>query len=158
MRMSDEASAASPKPRDQKLNSSGTATGQIISSNTSNTANATNRVHRESRLLTTKQPTSGTSVSTGKERLRGTSVSSNESIGEIPTRRSVRQNTASPLATPAGNTRGASRSVDDVNRRKTRSGAAHALIRARSFEQISSAFYDKRHKLMSVEGVLFTGK
>lgn len=103
--------------------SSGVAGGQIISSSTSNTSNATNRTQRESRLLTTKQPTSGTSLSTGKERLRGTSVSSNESVGEIPTRRSVRQNTASPLATPAGNTRGASRSVDDVNRRKTRSGA-----------------------------------
>ncbi|XP_046413469.1 uncharacterized protein LOC124176345 isoform X1 [Neodiprion fabricii] len=124
MRMSDEAPAASPKPRDPKMIASGLVMGgQIISSNTSNTSNAINRVQRESRLLTTKQPPSGASASTGKERLRGTSVSSNESIGEIPTRRSVRQNTASPLATPAGNTRGASRSVDDVNRRKTRSGA-----------------------------------
>lgn len=59
----------------------------------------------------------------GKERLRGTSVSSNESVGEVTTRRSVRQNTASPLATPASNTRGASRTSDDINRRKTRSGA-----------------------------------
>ena len=50
-------------------------------------------------------------------------MSSNESIGEVTTRRSVRQSTASPLATPASNTRGASRSMEDVNRRKTRSGA-----------------------------------
>lgn len=62
-------------------------------------------------------------VTVGKERLRGTSVSSNESVGEVMTRRSVRQNTASPLATPASNTRGASRTSDDINRRKTRSGA-----------------------------------
>jgi len=116
--------------------------------------NASNRVQRESRLLTTKQPntatvtmtattttstlttittatttavaavtTAATAVTVGKERLRGTSVSSNESVGEVTTRRSVRQNTASPLATPASNTRGASKSSDDINRRKTRSGA-----------------------------------
>ncbi|KAL0129031.1 hypothetical protein PUN28_004022 [Cardiocondyla obscurior] len=162
VRLSDETSAASPKPKDQN-----------------------NRVQRESRLLTTKQPntatvmTSTTTVTTtamtttatvtatvtttstvttmttlttvttvttatttpapvatmastaaavtvGKERLRGTSVSSNESVGEVTTRRSVRQNTASPLATPAGNTRGASKSSDDINRRKTRSGAVTA--------------------------------
>lgn len=85
---------------------------------------ASNRVQRESRLLTTKQQPSTTStLPVGKERLRGTSVSSNESIGEVTTRRSVRQSTASPLATPASNTRGASRSLEDVNRRKTRSGA-----------------------------------
>lgn len=84
-------------------------------------------MQRESRLLTTKQPSATTAataaVTVGKERLRGTSVSSNESVGEVTTRRSVRQNTASPLATPASNTRGASRSSDDINRRKTRSGA-----------------------------------
>lgn len=99
---------------------------QINSSNISN-FNASNRVQRESRLLTTKQPSATTTataaVTVGKERLRGTSVSSNESVGEVTTRRSVRQNTASPLATPASNTRGASRSSDDINRRKTRSGA-----------------------------------
>ncbi|XP_024876013.1 uncharacterized protein LOC112457301 isoform X1 [Temnothorax curvispinosus] len=158
VRLSDETSAASPKPKDQN-----------------------NRVQRESRLLTTKQPSTATvmtttttmttsttttamttmtittatitttptlttittittatattaavatvatataAVTVGKERLRGTSVSSNESVGEVTTRRSVRQNTASPLATPASNTRGASKSSDDINRRKTRSGAA----------------------------------
>ncbi|XP_014469463.1 PREDICTED: uncharacterized protein LOC106741710 isoform X2 [Dinoponera quadriceps] len=110
IRLSDETSAASPKPKDQN-----------------------NRVQRESRLLTTKQPSTTTAttatVTVGKERLRGTSVSSNESIGgEVTTRRSVRQNTASPLATPASNTRGASRSSDDINRRKTRSGAAGTLF------------------------------
>lgn len=98
---------------------------QINSSNISN-FNASNRVQRESRLLTTKQPSTATTATTaitvGKERLRGTSVSSNESVGEVTTRRSVRQSTASPLATPASNTRGASRSSDDINRRKTRSG------------------------------------
>jgi len=67
--------------------------------------------------------TTTAAVTVGKERLRGTSVSSNESVGEVTTRRSVRQNTASPLATPASNTRGASRTSDDINRRKTRSGA-----------------------------------
>ncbi|XP_036151298.1 serine-rich adhesin for platelets isoform X2 [Monomorium pharaonis] len=167
VRLSDETSAASPKPKDQN-----------------------NRVQRESRLLTTKQPsvatvtttltttatvtitattittitttptvtttmttittttatttttttttatmaaatvaavaTAAAAVTVGKERLRGTSVSSNESVGEVTTRRSVRQNTASPLAKPASNTRGASKSSDDVNRRKTRSGAVTA--------------------------------
>ncbi|KAK2588789.1 hypothetical protein KPH14_001666 [Odynerus spinipes] len=103
MRLSDETSAASPKPKDQN-----------------------NRVQREGRLLTTKQPSTPSAVNAGKERLRGTSVSSNESVGEVTTRRSVRQNTASPLATPASNTRGASRSTEDVNRRKTRSGAVTA--------------------------------
>ncbi|XP_018054840.1 PREDICTED: uncharacterized protein LOC108691560 isoform X2 [Atta colombica] len=162
VRLSDETSAASPKPKDQN-----------------------NRVQRESRLLTTKQPSTATvtmtmttsmstttmtmttttamtmtstiattpitttptlttisttattaavtavattaaAVTIGKERLRGTSVSSNESVGEVTTRRSVRQNTASPLATPASNTRGASKSSDDINRRKTRSGAVTA--------------------------------
>lgn len=109
IRLSDETSAASPKPKDQN-----------------------NRVQRESRLLTTKQPstatTATTAVTVGKDRLRATSVSSNESLGEVTTRRSVRQNTASPLATPASNTRGASRSSDDINRRKTRSGAAGTLF------------------------------
>ncbi|XP_032679734.1 uncharacterized protein LOC116848066 isoform X3 [Odontomachus brunneus] len=109
IRLSDETTAASPKPKDQN-----------------------NRVQRESRLLTTKQPSATTTataaVTVGKERLRGTSVSSNESVGEVTTRRSVRQNTASPLATPASNTRGASRSSDDINRRKTRSGAAGTLF------------------------------
>lgn len=80
-------------------------------------------MQRESRLLTTKQPSTTAVVTAGKERLRGTSASSNESLGEVTTRRSVRQNTASPLATPASNTRGASRSTEDITRRKTRSGA-----------------------------------
>ncbi|XP_078044880.1 uncharacterized protein LOC144474144 isoform X4 [Augochlora pura] len=103
MRLSDETSAASPKSKDQN-----------------------NRVQRESRLLTTKQPNTTTVVTAGKERLRGTSASSNESLGEVTTRRSVRQNTASPLATPASNTRGATRSTEDITRRKTRSGAVTA--------------------------------
>ncbi|XP_054004914.1 uncharacterized protein LOC128890456 isoform X3 [Hylaeus anthracinus] len=103
MRLSDETSAASPKSKDQN-----------------------NRVQRESRLLTTKQPGTTAVVSAGKERLRGTSASSNESLGEVTTRRSVRQNTASPLATPASNTRGATRSTEDITRRKTRSGAVTA--------------------------------
>ncbi|XP_011694202.1 PREDICTED: putative mediator of RNA polymerase II transcription subunit 26 isoform X2 [Wasmannia auropunctata] len=179
VRLTDETSAASPKPKDQ---------------NNISTFNASNRVQRESRLLTTKQPNTATvtmtttttstttmtatttatttamttstvaatttitttptlttvttittatattattaavatvaaaaaAVTGGKERLRGTSVSSNESVGEVATRRSVRQNTASPLATPASNTRGASKSTDDINRRKTRSGAVTA--------------------------------
>lgn len=80
-------------------------------------------MQRESRLLTTKQPNTTAIVTAGKERLRGTSISNNESLGEVTTRRSVRQNTASPLATPASNTRGASRSTEDITRRKTRSGA-----------------------------------
>ncbi|CAD1477627.1 unnamed protein product, partial [Heterotrigona itama] len=123
MRLSDETSAASPKSKDQKTNTSTTVSGsQINSSNISN-FNASNRVQRESRLLTTKQPNTTTVVPVGKERLRGTSVSNNESLGEVTTRRSVRQNTASPLATPASNTRGASRSTEDITRRKTRSGA-----------------------------------
>ena len=167
-----------------KVNLSTAVSGsQINFSNISN-FNASNRVQRESRLLTTKQPSTATvtmtmttsmstttmtmtttttamtmtstiatttitttptlttittttattaavaavattaaAVTVGKERLRGTSVSSNESVGEVTTRRSVRQNTASPLATPASNTRGASKSSDDINRRKTRSGA-----------------------------------
>ncbi|XP_017793211.1 PREDICTED: putative mediator of RNA polymerase II transcription subunit 26 [Habropoda laboriosa] len=100
MRLSDETSAASPKSKDQN-----------------------NRVQRESRLLTTKQPSTAAVVTGGKERLRGTSASNNESLGEVTTRRSVRQNTTSPLATPASNTRGASRSTEDITRRKTRSGA-----------------------------------
>ncbi|KAF3425033.1 hypothetical protein E2986_03089 [Frieseomelitta varia] len=121
MRLSDETSAASPKSKDQKTNTSTTVSGsQINSSNISN-FNASNRVQRESRLLTTKQPNTTTVVPIGKERLRGTS--NNESLGEVTTRRSVRQNTASPLATPASNTRGASRSTEDITRRKTRSGA-----------------------------------
>ncbi|XP_071861221.1 uncharacterized protein isoform X2 [Bombus fervidus] len=126
MRLSDETSAASPKSKDQKTNTSTTVSGsQINSSNISN-FNASNRVQRESRLLTTKQPNTTTVVTAGKERLRGTSVSNNESLGEVTTRRSVRQNTASPLATPASNTRGASRSTEDITRRKTRSGAVTA--------------------------------
>ncbi|XP_043516121.1 uncharacterized protein LOC122531903 isoform X2 [Frieseomelitta varia] len=124
MRLSDETSAASPKSKDQKTNTSTTVSGsQINSSNISN-FNASNRVQRESRLLTTKQPNTTTVVPIGKERLRGTS--NNESLGEVTTRRSVRQNTASPLATPASNTRGASRSTEDITRRKTRSGAVTA--------------------------------
>ncbi|KZC12186.1 Nuclear receptor coactivator 6 [Dufourea novaeangliae] len=123
MRLSDETSAASPKSKDQKTNTSTTVSGsQINSSNISN-FNASNRVQRESRLLTTKQPSTTAVVTAGKERLRGTSASSNESLGEVTTRRSVRQNTASPLATPASNTRGATRSTEDITRRKTRSGA-----------------------------------
>ncbi|CAK9828125.1 Nuclear receptor coactivator 6 [Anthophora retusa] len=123
MRLSDETSAASPKSKDQKTNTSTTVSGsQINSSNISN-FNASNRVQRESRLLTTKQPSTAAVVTGGKERLRGTSASNNESLGEVTTRRSVRQNTASPLATPASNTRGASRSTEDITRRKTRSGA-----------------------------------
>ncbi|XP_031847419.2 uncharacterized protein LOC116433451 isoform X1 [Nomia melanderi] len=126
MRLSDETSAASPKSKDQKTNTSTTVSGsQINSSNISN-FNASNRVQRESRLLTTKQPSTTTVVTAGKERLRGTSASSNESLGEVTTRRSVRQNTASPLATPASNTRGATRSTEDITRRKTRSGAVTA--------------------------------
>ncbi|XP_078044889.1 uncharacterized protein LOC144474144 isoform X5 [Augochlora pura] len=126
MRLSDETSAASPKSKDQKTNTSTTVSGsQINSSNISN-FNASNRVQRESRLLTTKQPNTTTVVTAGKERLRGTSASSNESLGEVTTRRSVRQNTASPLATPASNTRGATRSTEDITRRKTRSGAVTA--------------------------------
>ncbi|XP_012146297.1 uncharacterized protein LOC100875083 isoform X3 [Megachile rotundata] len=126
MRLSDETSAASPKSKDQKTNTSTTVSGsQINSSNISN-FNASNRVQRESRLLTTKQPSTTAVVTAGKERLRGTSASSNESLGEVTTRRSVRQNTASPLATPASNTRGASRSTEDITRRKTRSGAVTA--------------------------------
>lgn len=126
MRLSDETSAASPKSKDQKTNTSTTVSGsQINSSNISN-FNASNRVQRESRLLTTKQPNTTTVVPAGKERLRGTS--NNESLGEVTTRRSVRQNTASPLATPASNTRGASRSTEDITRRKTRSGAAGTLF------------------------------
>ncbi|XP_015586595.1 uncharacterized protein LOC107263660 isoform X2 [Cephus cinctus] len=125
-RVSDETSAASPKSKDQKTNTgSAVAVGQTNSSNITN-SNASNRAQRESRLLTTKQPATATTGTVAKERLRGTSVSSNESVGEVTTRRSVRQSTASPLATPASNTRGASRSVDDVNRRKTRSGAVTA--------------------------------
>ncbi|XP_026674727.1 uncharacterized protein LOC108631503 isoform X2 [Ceratina calcarata] len=128
MRLSDETSGASPKSKDQKTNTSTTVSGsQINSSNISN-FNASNRVQRESRLLTTKQPGTAAVVAAGKERLRGTSVSSNESLGEVTTRRSVRQNTASPLATPASNTRGASRSTEDVTRRKTRSGAVGTLF------------------------------
>lgn len=100
-------------------------TGGQIHSNMQNLG-ASNRAQRESRLLTTKQqqPNSATSV-VGKERLlRGTTVpSTNETTTEVMTRRSVRQSAASPLATPASNTRGASRSMEDVNRRKTRSGA-----------------------------------
>ncbi|XP_017762431.1 PREDICTED: uncharacterized protein LOC108552415 isoform X2 [Eufriesea mexicana] len=126
MRLSDETSAASPKSKDQKTNTSTTVSGsQINSSNISN-FNASNRVQRESRLLTTKQPNTTTVTTAGKERLRGTSVSNNESLGEVTTRRSVRQNAASPLATPASNTRGASRSTEDITRRKTRSGAVTA--------------------------------
>lgn len=126
MRLSDETSAASPKSKDQKTNTSTTVSGsQINSSNISN-FNASNRVQRESRLLTTKQPNTTAIVTAGKERLRGTSISNNESLGEVTTRRSVRQNTASPLATPASNTRGASRSTEDITRRKTRSGAVTA--------------------------------
>ncbi|XP_043516122.1 uncharacterized protein LOC122531903 isoform X3 [Frieseomelitta varia] len=129
MRLSDETSAASPKSKDQKTNTSTTVSGsQINSSNISN-FNASNRVQRESRLLTTKQPNTTTVVPIGKERLRGTS--NNESLGEVTTRRSVRQNTASPLATPASNTRGASRSTEDITRRKTRSGAAEATEQAK---------------------------
>ncbi|XP_043263489.1 uncharacterized protein LOC122403813 isoform X2 [Colletes gigas] len=131
MRLSDETSAASPKSKDQKTNTSTTVSGsQINSSNISN-FNASNRVQRESRLLTTKQPSTTAVVTAGKERLRGTSASSNESLGEVTTRRSVRQNTASPLATPASNTRGATRSTEDITRRKTRSGAAEAAEQAK---------------------------
>ncbi|XP_076230883.1 uncharacterized protein LOC143177025 isoform X2 [Calliopsis andreniformis] len=128
MRLSDETSTPSPKSKDQKTNTSTTVSGsQINSSNISN-FNASNRVQRESRLLTTKQPSTNAVVTAGKERLRGTSASSNESLGEVTTRRSVRQNTASPLATPASNTRGATRSTEDITRRKTRSGAAGTLF------------------------------
>ncbi|XP_057329904.1 putative mediator of RNA polymerase II transcription subunit 26 isoform X1 [Microplitis mediator] len=122
MRLTDE--TASSKLKDQKSTLSTPVGGQLNSSNVSN-FNAT-RVQRESRLLTTKQPGNVNSLSVGKERLRGTSVSSNESVGEVTTRRSVRQSAVSPLATPASNTRGASRSMEDVNRRKTRSGAVTA--------------------------------
>nr|XP_050863758.1 putative mediator of RNA polymerase II transcription subunit 26 isoform X2 [Vespula vulgaris] len=128
MRLSDETTAASPKPKDQKTNSTTTVSGSPINSSNISNFNASNRVQREGRLLTTKQASTPTAVNAGKERLRGTSVSSNESVGEVTTRRSVRQNTASPLATPASNTRGASRSTEDVNRRKTRSGAAGTLF------------------------------
>lgn len=106
-----------------RTNSTTTVSGSPINSSNISNFNASNRVQREGRLLTTKQASTPTAVNAGKERLRGTSVSSNESVGEVTTRRSVRQNTASPLATPASNTRGASRSTEDVNRRKTRSGA-----------------------------------
>lgn len=97
-------------------------TGSQLNSHVSN-FNASSRVQRESRLLTTKQPGNVNSLTVGKERLRGTSAASNETVSEITTRRSVRQSTVSPLATPASNTRGASRSMEDVNRRKTRSAA-----------------------------------
>lgn len=131
---------------------SSNATSNQTSSNIQNYNSGNGRVQRESRALTTKhlqqqnqlhsntqhqsqqqQSTGATSTGTGqmttlvKERLRGSSVSSNESVEvstTTTTRRSVRQSTASPLATPAGNTRGASRSMEDINRRKTRSGAA----------------------------------
>ncbi|XP_076664591.1 uncharacterized protein LOC143366967 isoform X3 [Andrena cerasifolii] len=123
IRLSDETSAPSPKSKDQKTNTSTTVSGsQINSSNISN-FNASNRVQRESRLLTIKQPSATAVVTAGKERLRGTSASSNESLGEVTTRRSVRQNTTLPLATPASNTRGATKSTEDITRRKTRSGA-----------------------------------
>ena len=88
------------------------------------------QLHQSQQQQQQQQQQLGTAVSGGsgltvKERLRGTSVSSNESVGEMTTRRSVRQSAASPLAAPAGSTRGASRStIEDVNRRKTRSGAA----------------------------------
>ncbi|XP_066580892.1 serine-rich adhesin for platelets-like isoform X2 [Prorops nasuta] len=130
MRLTDDLSVASPKSKDQKTNSNVAVPGnQINSSNISN-FNVTNRVQRESRLLTTKQPSTTATVTIGKERLRGTSVSGGESTTEVTTRRSVRQNAPSPLATPASNTRGASRTTEDINRRKTRSGAGKCKKRA----------------------------
>ncbi|XP_011335997.2 uncharacterized protein LOC105278539 isoform X2 [Ooceraea biroi] len=108
-------------------------TATMTTSTTTATATATGVATTTTAAVATAATTTITAVATttatitvGKERLRGTSVSSNESVGEVTTRRSVRQNTASPLATPASNTRGASRSSDDINRRKTRSGAATA--------------------------------
>ena len=110
-----------------RTNSGSSVAGSQVNSGNVANYNVSNRVQRESRLLTTKQPAGIAAInatSLGKERLRGTSVSSNESVGgEVTTRRSVRQSAASPLATPASNTRGASRTMEDVNRRKTRSGA-----------------------------------
>ncbi|XP_043278551.1 serine-rich adhesin for platelets-like isoform X2 [Venturia canescens] len=129
IRISDDASVQSPRTKESKLNSSSSMPGGQVNAGNMGNFNAINRGQRESRLLTTKQQPGGivgNTVTMGKERLRGTSVSSNESIGEVTTRRSVRQSAASPLATPASNTRGASRTMDDVNRRKTRSGAVSA--------------------------------
>ncbi|XP_011296708.1 uncharacterized protein [Fopius arisanus] len=117
--------SASPKHKDSKTLSTPVSGSQLNSTNVSN-FNASSRLQRESRLLTTKQPGNINSTTVGKERLRGPSVSTNEPVGEVTTRRSVRQSAVSPLATPACNTRGASRSMEDVNRRKTRSGAVTA--------------------------------
>ncbi|CAB0045328.1 unnamed protein product [Trichogramma brassicae] len=76
------------------------------------------------------QTTAGSNTGGGlvmKDRLRGSNNSS-EPAEVATTRRSVRQSTASPLAAPpAGNTRGAtsrSSTLEEANRRKTRSGAA----------------------------------
>ncbi|XP_015124832.1 uncharacterized protein LOC107046674 [Diachasma alloeum] len=118
--------ASSPKLKDTKTTLSTPVSGSQLNSTNVSNFNTSSRVQRESRLLTTKQPGNINSTIVGKERLRGTSVSSNESVGEVTTRRSVRQSAVSPLATPASNTRGASRSIEDVNRRKTRSGAVTA--------------------------------
>lgn len=127
MRITEETTAASsPKLKDQKASLSTPVTGSQLNSSNVSSFNSSNRVHREGRLLTTKQPGNVNSISIVKERLRGTTVTSNETVGEVTTRRSVRQSTVSPLATPASNTRGASRSMEDVNRRKTRSGAVTA--------------------------------
>ncbi|KAL7296325.1 hypothetical protein TKK_0010339 [Trichogramma kaykai] len=78
------------------------------------------------------QTTAGSNPGGGlvmKDRLRGSNNSS-EPAEVAATRRSVRQSTASPLAAPpAGNTRGAtsrSSTLEEANRRKTRSGAAVA--------------------------------
>ncbi|XP_063982184.1 uncharacterized protein LOC135165131 isoform X2 [Diachasmimorpha longicaudata] len=118
--------ASSPKLKETKTTLSSSVSGSQLNSTNVSNFNTSSRVQRESRLLTTKQPGNINSTIVGKERLRGTSVSSNESVGEVTTRRSVRQSAVSPLATPASNTRGASRSMEDVNRRKTRSGAVTA--------------------------------
>ncbi|KAJ8672715.1 hypothetical protein QAD02_003975 [Eretmocerus hayati] len=116
LRALDDTTTISTKSKDPKssLASATTSNQQLASVQNHNPGNG--RAQRESRT--------GGGPTVVRDRLRGSSVSSNESIGEVTTRRSVRQSTASPLATPAGNTRGASRSMDDVNRRKTRSGAA----------------------------------
>lgn len=77
-------------------------------------------------MLTTKQqPATANPGAINKDKVKSAAGSGgNESLSEMTTRRSVRQSTASPLATPASNTRGAARYADtDVNRRKTRSGA-----------------------------------
>ncbi|KAM0724871.1 Nuclear receptor coactivator 6 [Formica fusca] len=142
VRLSDETSAASPKPKDQKVQRESRLLTTKQPSTVMATTTATTTTMITVTTMTTTTTTTMTTMTTtttmtaavaatvaatvGKERLRGTSVSSNESVGEVTTRRSVRQNTASPLATPASNTRGASRTSDDINRRKTRSGAVTA--------------------------------